>query len=144
MHFGKNLTETGFPELIPEIFSDSSNFISTPTKLNPGGACPATAGSEEGREFAERLKGKNPDILVVIAYGKIIPQAILDIPNIAPINVHGSLLPKNPHFADHLIRTALKNRYHIDFPLEPLPDELEIRAHEVAIERAKTAKTLSL
>jgi methionyl-tRNA formyltransferase len=32
--------------------------------------------------------------LVVIAYGKIIPQAILDIPNIAAINVHGSLLPK--------------------------------------------------
>jgi methionyl-tRNA formyltransferase len=31
---------------------------------------------------------------VVIAYGKIIPQYILDIPKIAPINVHGSLLPK--------------------------------------------------
>jgi methionyl-tRNA formyltransferase len=32
--------------------------------------------------------------LVVIAYGKIIPQQILDIPTIAPINIHGSLLPK--------------------------------------------------
>jgi len=40
------------------------------------------------------LKAKNPDFLVVIAYGKIVPQTILDIPNIAPINVHGSLLPK--------------------------------------------------
>jgi methionyl-tRNA formyltransferase len=39
------------------------------------------------------LTAKKPDILVVIAYGKIIPQHILDIPAIAPINVHGSLLP---------------------------------------------------
>jgi methionyl-tRNA formyltransferase len=50
--------------------------------------------SEEAKEFAERLKEKNPDLLVVIAYGKIIPQAILDIPKVAPINIHGSLLPK--------------------------------------------------
>lgn len=61
--------------------------IVTPTKLNP-------EKSEEGHVFAERLKEKKPDLLVVIAYGKIIPQAILDIPKIAPINVHGSILPK--------------------------------------------------
>ncbi|MFA7298074.1 MAG: methionyl-tRNA formyltransferase [Candidatus Absconditabacterales bacterium] len=65
----------------------NSEFIKTPTKLNP-------EKSEEGREFAQRLKEKNPDLLVVIAYGKIIPQAILDIPRVAPINIHGSLLPK--------------------------------------------------
>ena len=87
MHFGKNLTQKWFPELIPEIFSDSSDFIYTPTKLNP-------EKSEEGKAFGERIKEKQPDMLVVIAYGKIIPQAILDIPRIAPINVHGSLLPK--------------------------------------------------
>ena len=63
------------------------NFIYTPTKLNP-------EKSEEGKTFAERLEEKKPDMLVVIAYGKIIPQAILDIPKIAPINVHWSLLPK--------------------------------------------------
>lgn len=63
------------------------DFVATPTKLNP-------EKSEEGREFTQRIKEKNPDLLVVIAYGKIIPQAILDIPKIAPINVHGSLLPK--------------------------------------------------
>ena len=61
--------------------------IVTPTKLNP-------EKSEEGHQFAERLKEKNSDLLVVIAYGKIIPQAILDIPKVAPINIHGSLLPK--------------------------------------------------
>ncbi|MFA7717404.1 MAG: methionyl-tRNA formyltransferase, partial [Candidatus Absconditabacterales bacterium] len=93
-HFGKNLTETGFPELMDEIKNVStlppfhlSTFIQTPSKLNP-------SKSTEGRQFSERLTKKNPDFLVVIAYGKIIPQAILDIPQIAPINIHGSLLPK--------------------------------------------------
>ena len=61
--------------------------VQTPTKINP-------EKSEEGEQFAEWLKSKNPDFLVVIAYWKIIPQAILDIPTIAPINIHGSLLPK--------------------------------------------------
>lgn len=61
--------------------------IKTPTKLHP-------EKSQEGREFAQRLASKKPDLLVVIAYGKIIPQQILDIPTIAPINIHGSLLPK--------------------------------------------------
>lgn len=35
-----------------------------------------------------------PDFLVVVAYGKILKQNILDLPTIAPINVHGSLLPR--------------------------------------------------
>ncbi len=66
---------------------DTQDFIQTPNKLHP-------EKSEEGKAFTERLRAKKPDFLVVIAYGKIIPQAILDIPVIAPINVHGSLLPK--------------------------------------------------
>lgn len=48
---------------------------------------------QDAKDFDQRLKNKQPDLLVVIAYGKIIPQHILDIPTIAPINVHGSLLP---------------------------------------------------
>lgn len=69
------------------LHSPSSIFIQTPIKINP-------ETSEEGHDFSKRLKEKNPDFLVVIAYGKIIPQSILDIPKIAAINVHGSLLPK--------------------------------------------------
>ncbi len=41
-------------------------------------------------EFLASLK---PDILAVAAYGLILPQSVLDIPSIAPINVHASLLP---------------------------------------------------
>lgn len=42
----------------------------------------------------ENIKNLKPDLIVVIAYGKIIPQAILDIPMQGCINVHASLLPK--------------------------------------------------
>ena len=48
----------------------------------------------EAKESIQALKQLKPDFFVVIAYGKIIPQKILDIPAIAPINIHGSLLPK--------------------------------------------------
>ncbi|MBI3305264.1 methionyl-tRNA formyltransferase [Candidatus Parcubacteria bacterium] len=45
-------------------------------------------------EFVEKLKSYQPDLMVVAAYGKIIPQAILDVPKHGAINVHPSLLPK--------------------------------------------------
>ncbi len=42
----------------------------------------------------ENIKNLAPDLIIVIAYGKIIPQEILDIPQYGCINVHASLLPK--------------------------------------------------
>ena len=45
-------------------------------------------------EFIEEMKALNPDVICVVAYGKILPQEILDIPKLGCINVHGSLLPK--------------------------------------------------
>ncbi len=47
---------------------------------------------EEG--FLEILKDLNPDIIVVAAFGQILPQSLLDIPKLACICVHASLLPK--------------------------------------------------
>ncbi len=40
------------------------------------------------------LKALNPDLIVVVAYGQILPQVVLDIPQYGCINVHASLLPK--------------------------------------------------
>lgn len=40
------------------------------------------------------LKGLNPDIIIVVAYGRILPKYVLDLPKLGCINVHGSLLPK--------------------------------------------------
>lgn len=45
-------------------------------------------------EFIDKLKKLNPDLICVVAYGKIIPEEILNIPRLGCINVHGSLLPK--------------------------------------------------
>lgn len=45
-------------------------------------------------ENIEILKGLAPDIIVVVAYGQILPEAILNIPPMGCINVHASLLPK--------------------------------------------------
>ncbi len=42
----------------------------------------------------ERLKAAGADIFVVVAYGKILPSRVLEIPRYGCINVHGSLLPK--------------------------------------------------
>ena len=45
-------------------------------------------------ELYEKLIQMKPDIFVVVAYGKILPKNILDIPKYGCINIHGSLLPK--------------------------------------------------
>lgn len=45
-------------------------------------------------EFINSLKEMKPDFICVVAYGKILPKEILEIPSKGCINVHGSLLPK--------------------------------------------------
>lgn len=46
------------------------------------------------QEFIEEIKSLNPDLICVVAYGKILPEELLNIPKLGCINVHGSLLPK--------------------------------------------------
>ena len=45
-------------------------------------------------ESYELLKEINPDLIAVVAYGKILPKNFIDYPKFGCINVHGSLLPK--------------------------------------------------
>lgn len=45
-------------------------------------------------EFIEEVKKLNPDLICVVAYGKILPEELLDIPKYGCVNVHGSLLPQ--------------------------------------------------
>ena len=47
-----------------------------------------------GEEFAELLSKLDPEMIVVVAYGKILPQNVLDYPKYGCVNVHGSLLPE--------------------------------------------------
>lgn len=48
----------------------------------------------KNEEFINKIKELNPDIICVVAYGKILPKEVLDIPKYGCINVHASLLPK--------------------------------------------------
>lgn len=45
-------------------------------------------------EEVNRLKSFNPDLIVVVAYGKLLPKSVLDIPKYGCVNVHGSILPR--------------------------------------------------
>ena len=48
----------------------------------------------KNEEFINEIKKLQPDVICVVAYGKILPKEILDIPKYGCINVHGSLLPE--------------------------------------------------
>ncbi|QIQ20344.1 methionyl-tRNA formyltransferase [Zophobihabitans entericus] len=52
---------------------------------------PATLKKPENQQLVADL---NADIMIVVAYGLILPQAVLDMPKMGCLNVHGSLLPK--------------------------------------------------
>lgn len=45
-------------------------------------------------ENVQLLEQLNPDVIVVVAYGQLLPKSILDIPKYGCVNVHGSILPK--------------------------------------------------
>ena len=45
-------------------------------------------------EAGEQLRALQPDVCAVVAYGRILPQKVLDIPTYGCINIHASLLPK--------------------------------------------------
>ena len=49
---------------------------------------------KNNEEIIDEIKKLNPDVICVVAYGKILPKEILEIPPKGSINVHGSLLPK--------------------------------------------------
>ena len=52
---------------------------------------PASMKTEESLEL---LKEINPDVVVVAAYGQILPKSVLEVPKFGCVNIHGSLLPK--------------------------------------------------
>ena len=49
---------------------------------------------KKNEEFIQTIQSLKPDVIVVVAYGKILPTEILNIPKYGCVNVHGSLLPK--------------------------------------------------
>lgn len=71
--------------------------IATPTKefaLEKGIPVYQPEKVKNNEEFIQKLRDLKPDVIIVVAYGKILPEEILNIPKYGCINVHGSLLPK--------------------------------------------------
>ena len=56
--------------------------------------------------------------------------------NVFGTYLHGSVLPKNPHFADYLIKTALSVKYGKDIELSPLDDTIEMNTHNDLINKS--------
>src|SRR5204862_94663 len=46
------------------------------------------------RQAIEEIRAFKPDVIVVMAYGQILPREVLEIPKIASLNLHASLLPR--------------------------------------------------
>ena len=69
------------PTPVKELAQELDIPVLTPSKMKDGA-------------LIERLKSENADFFVVVAYGKILPKEILDIPKLGCINIHASLLPE--------------------------------------------------
>jgi methionyl-tRNA formyltransferase len=67
-----------------------------PVKTMAGEAGLRVLQPESARDpaFASELAALGPEVIVVAAYGQILPQAVLDLPRLGCLNVHASLLPK--------------------------------------------------
>lgn len=63
--------------------------------------------SVKEEQVLEKIRSWKPEIIVVMAYGQILPQALIEIPSRAIINLHASLLPK--YRGASCIQAALKN-----------------------------------
>ena len=63
--------------------------------------------SVKAEEALAQIRAWDPEVIVVMAYGQILPQALIDIPSRAIINLHASLLPK--YRGASCIQAALKN-----------------------------------
>lgn len=49
---------------------------------------------KNNEEFLERIRREAPDLIVVAAYGKILPKELLELPRLGCVNIHASLLPR--------------------------------------------------
>jgi len=69
----------------------------TPVKefaLKRGFRVETPASFRQNPEAVATLRSFNPDFLVVVAYGLILPESVLQIPRLAPVNLHASILPE--------------------------------------------------
>lgn len=74
---------------VKQLALDHGIAVSQPTSLRLDGKYP-----DEARAAQQALLAAQPDVMVVAAYGLILPQWVLDLPRLGCLNIHGSLLPR--------------------------------------------------
>ncbi len=75
-------------------------------------------------EAVERLRSLAPDVLVVVAYGQILPKSVLSIPRLGAINVHASLLPRHRGAAP-VARAILEGEHETGVTIMKMDEELD-------------------
>ncbi|WP_317368070.1 methionyl-tRNA formyltransferase [uncultured Tyzzerella sp.] len=95
--------------------------------------------------FVKELKSLNADLFVVVAYGQILSEEVLNIPKYGCINVHGSLLPKYRGAAPiqwAIINGEEKTGVTIQYMEKGVDTGDMILKEEIVIEKTETYKTL--
>ena len=95
--------------------------------------------------FVKELESLNADLFVVVAYGQILPESVLNIPKYSCINVHGSLLPKYRGAAPiqwSIINGEEKTGVTIMYMEKGMDTGDMILKEEIIIEPTETYKTL--
>lgn len=96
--------------------------------------------------FLERVRALEPDVFAVAAYGKILPAALLEVPRLGPVNVHGSILP---HYrgAAPIQRAILAGERSTGVTIMLMNERMDagdvLAIRELAIEPDDTSATLS-
>ena len=97
-------------------------------------------------EVVERLRAIAPDVIVVVAYGQIIPRSILEIPARGVVNVHASLLPRH-RGASPVAHTILAGDVETGVTIMRMDEQLDhgpiLATRKVAIEPAEDAPQLT-
>ena len=79
------------PPIKKSLIGGGPNASPVPVRLAPRTLQPARI---KDRQSIEEIRALTPDVIVVMAYGQILPRAVLEIPRIACLNLHASLLPR--------------------------------------------------
>lgn len=124
--------------------------LTSPVKLASQGESlePQTIFTPEklDQDLAQKLADLQPDLFVIAAYGKIIPQFILDIPKFGGLNIHPSLLPK--YRGPSPIQTAILNGDKISgVTIIKIDEQMDhgpiIYTKEISLSDQDTCETLS-
>jgi len=75
-------------------FGRKQEFLGTPVKKYAEAANLTLAQPERASDIYEAIERVDCDFLVVVAYGKILPKDVIELPTFEALNVHGSILPK--------------------------------------------------